>query len=66
MNDTEKMMATNFSGIAKMPITVSNVGGETYAFGEELGVLRIYKHYNGNGVVDFSANLNSWFFRFGK
>ena len=43
-------------------IECSTISGPVYGFGSELGCLRIYAKMLGTGRVNYSSNLNSWYY----
>jgi hypothetical protein len=66
-NVQDKNLSKEYSAIAKMPVIAENgLDDEQIGFGEELAVLRLYKHFNGNGSVGEVKSLGVWYFRFGK
>lgn len=54
-------VTSEYSRIAKEPVTVEFIMGTMYVFGSELAVLRI-GHKMQTGRVEFSKNLNAWFY----
>jgi hypothetical protein len=53
----------NFKRIAGDEIESAEVlSGVIYAFGSELGVLRLLAGYQKNGTVGYSENLGTWYF----
>ena len=56
-----KRVTNDYSKIAQEPVTVEFIKGTMYVFGSELACLRLGNKMTG-GRVDFSKNLNTWFY----
>lgn len=62
---TEKLAIAakkHWEQIAKEPLIIDVVSGVCYAFGSEIACLRLYKAFNGMGTVNFSENMQTWYF----
>lgn len=70
MEITEKQLLrvkNDLERLAKEPLEVEHLEGVIYAFGSELGTLRIWRNYNSHSRNDktqqnFSKNLDKWYF----
>ncbi len=49
----EPLVLESMSGLVSDPI---------YAYGTELGVLRLFHKFNGSGKAGYSKNLQTWYF----
>lgn len=57
-----KRAQSDWSDIAGESLSVEAIKAALYAFGSELGCLRLYHKMRGKGRVGFSQNMNSWYY----
>ncbi len=61
-----KRVTLGWSIIAGESVTVENIGGTYYAYGSELGCLRLYYAFRKCGdraATEYSKNLSTFYFR---